>query len=247
MLKSHMPSAALFKADTPLGWQEHVCVITINPDKVAADSILATRHLLSLPEEIIEKIPQNLQLLPDDYLAFVIDHEIYHCLKSMYVGPQLMSHKEAWGEYNSFLNEQGADAYALGLHIKTQGEVSRFVKNIIRIRGMSIYNGDPDHLTCKAISQLLKIPTEDITKMSEKEVFNMANDIRDYMDTGYNEYMKYLASAVQAMKEIGVGESVSEELYAFTKDVQSDSAQVKKLTEDTRRCFSELSDEQSPP
>ena len=240
MLQTNMPSSSLFKTDTSLGWQKNVCVLTINPDKLASDSIQATKHLLNLPRGVIEKIPKDLQLSPDDYLAFIIDHEVYHCLKSIYVGPQLMSHKKAWGDYNIFLNEQGADAYSLGMHIKNRSEVSPFVKNVLRIRRMSIYNADPNHLTCKAINQVLKIPAEDITAMNENEVFNMANNIRDDMDTGYSGYMNYLASAVQAMKEIGVDDAVSEKLHTNCKGIQADIIQVENLVEHTRRCISEL-------
>ena len=102
MLESQSPSASLFEVDTNQSHQEYVCVLTINPRWVAADSIIATTHLLDLPQEVIKKIPQDMRLLPADYLAFVIDHEVYHCLKSMYVGPQLMSHKELWGGITTF-------------------------------------------------------------------------------------------------------------------------------------------------
>ena len=241
MLESQMPSASLFKIDTTQGSQEYVCVLTMNPREVAADPIHATKHLLDLTLEDIEKIPQDMQLPPNDYLAFVIDHEVYHCLKSMYVGPQLMSYKELWGGYNHFLNEQGADAYALGMHIKTRCEDSLFAKNILRIRGMALYSADPDHLTCKALKQLLNVSIDDITKMSANEVFDLANSIKDSQLTGYDAYMQYLASAVQAMKEIGMDEHVSEDLRDKLKDIQANPEQVKELVTNARRCFAELS------
>ena len=243
MLKSQAPSASLFEfeVDTNQSHQEHVCVLTINPHWVTADSIIATTHLLDLPQEVIEKIPQDMRLLPADYLAFVIDHEVYHCLKSMYVGPQLMSHKELWGGYNHFLNELGADAYALGMHIKTRGEASHFARNILRIRGMALYSADPDHLTCNALKQILKVPIEDITEMSSNEIFDLANSIKDRQLTGHDAYMQYLASAVQAMKEIGMDEHVSDDLRNKLKDIQADPEQVKKLVTNARRCLTELS------
>jgi len=240
MLHSQSPSAALFKADTPLGWQEHICALTINPNAVAADSNRATRHLLDLPQEILQIIPQDLQLPPDDYLAYVIDHEVYHCLKSMYIGPQLMSYKKLWAGYNHFHEEKGADAYALGMHIKTRKEVSSFAKNILRIRGMALYNADPDHLTCRALEQVIKVPLENITEMSSKEVFDMANSIKEGLTISYDKYVQQLASAVQAMKELGVGESVPEELVKKLKEIQPDPIQVKDFVSKTRRCFAEL-------
>ncbi len=241
MLQYKMPSASLFKADAPLGWQENLCVLTINPDEIAADSISATRNLLDLPEDFIQKISDDLRLQPTDYLEFVIDHEVYHCLQSMYVGPQTMSQKEFWGDYDSFLNEQGADAYALGMHINTRLEVPSFAKNILRIRGMSLYTADPDHLTCKALQQIFKVPVEDIAEMNAKDIFDTAHQIQERLTISYDEYIQYLASSIQAMKVLGVEDLVSDELRSRIKGVQSDPAQVKELVTNTRRYLSELS------
>jgi len=241
MLRYQAPSAAMFKADDPLGWQEHVCVLTINPGEIANDSVQATRNLLNLPVEVIRKIPRDFQLLPEDYLEFVIDHEIYHCLKSMYVGPQQRSHKQFWAEYNQFTEEQGADAFALGMHIKTRGELSPFAGNIRRIRGMSLYNADPDHLTCRALQQVMEVPVEDITGMGTNQIFEMANRIKNHLAIDYPEYLQLLASAVQAMKELGVEALLSEELLDGIKDIPAEPKQVKELVANARRCLSELS------
>ena len=241
MLRYQAPSAAMFKADNPLGWQEHVCVLTISPGEVADDSIQATRNLLNLPLEVIKQIPRDFQLLPEDYLEFVIDHEIYHCLKSMYVGPQKRSHKQFWAEYNQFTEEQGADAFALGMHIMIRGGLSPFANNIRRIRGMSLYNADPDHLTCKALQQVLEVPVMDITGMSTSQMFELANRIKDRLTIDYPEYLQHLASAVQAMKEIGVEALIAEELLEGIKDIPAEPMQVKELVANARRCLSELS------
>jgi len=247
MLESQSPSASLFEVDANQSHQEYICVLTINPRWVAADSIIATTHLLDLPQDVIKKIPQDMRLLPADYLAFVIDHEVYHCLKSMYVGPQLMSHKELWGGYNHFLNELGADAYALGMHIKTRGKATPFTRNILRIRGMALYSADPDHLTCNALKQILKVPVEDITEMSSHEIFDLANSIKDRQLTGHDAYMQYLASAVQAMKEIAMDEHVSDDLRNKLKDTQADPQQVKNLVANAHRCLTELSGDELEP
>jgi hypothetical protein len=247
MLESQTPSASLFEVDINQNSQEYICVLTIDPRWVATDSIIATMHLLDLPQEVIQKVPQDMQLPPADYLAFVIDHEVYHCLKSMYVGPQLMSHKALWGGYNHFLNEQGADAYALGIHIKTRGEISLFARNILRIRGMALYSADPDHLTCNALKQILNIPIDDITKMSVNEIFDLANSIKERQLTDHDAYIQYLASAVQAMKEIGMDERISEDLHNKLKDIPADPEQVKNLVTNARRCLAELSDDELEP
>ena len=240
MLRSKQPSAAVFKADTPLGWQEQICVLTIDPDEVATDSIQATQHLLNLPQKVIQKIPYEMQLPPDDFLAFVINHEVYHCLKSIYVGPQLMSHKELWAGYNHFHDEQAADAYALAMHIKTNNNDSTFGKNILRIRGVSLYNDDGNHLTCKALEQVLKIPTENIAEMSTHEIFELANHIKERLTISYDEYIHYLASVVQAMKELGIEGDMSVELLYKLQNIQADPELVKTLVANTRHCIADL-------
>jgi len=240
MLQAYAPSSSLFEVSNPPGGQELVCVLTINPTEVAASSMQATESLLDIPRKFLRKIPQELQLSPTDFLEFVIDHEVYHCLKSRYVGPQLMSSKEFWAEYNHFSNEQGADAYALGMHIKNRGEVSTFAKNILRIRGMALHSADPNHLTCKAIAQVLKIPSDQISEMNSRQIFDLANTIKVQLSGSYDEYVQFLASAVQAMQEIGVGELISEELQNRIKGINSDPAQVEELVANSNRAFTEL-------
>ena len=240
MLQYKMPSASLFLVDVTPDKQKHICVLTIHPDEIAIDSVLATRSLLDLPHRIIQKVPKEFRLQPTDYLEFVIDHEVYHCLQSMFVGPQKMSHKEFAGEYNNFHNEQGADAYAIGMHINTRLEVPAFARNFLRIRGMSLYSADPDHLTCKALQQVFNIPVENLVEMNAKEIFEMANKIRERLTISYDEDIQYLASSIEAMKELGVEELVSDGLRNRVRGVQPDPTQVKELVTKTHRYLSDL-------
>ena len=244
MLQHSMPSASLFKVNNPIDWQANVCVLTINPAEVSADSIRATQNLLDLPREFVEKIPQDFRLQAGDYLEFVIDHEVYHCLYSMYVGPQKMSYKEFWAEYTSFLNEQGADAFALAMHINRRQKAQSFAENIMRIRGMALVSGDPDHLTCKALHQVVSIPPTELADMSVRGIFDTANRIQKRLTINYVEYIQYLASAVQAMKELGVDALLAEDLRNRIKDTKADPSQVRKLVTNTRRYLSELSCEE---
>ena len=240
MLQTKSPSASLFLADDPLDWQAHICVLTINPEEIAADSVTATQHLSDLPERVITLAPQDLRLQAGDYLAYVVDHEVYHCLQSMYVGPQSMSEKELWGEYNHYLNEQGADAYAVAMHIRNAEKDTGFAANIRRIRGLSVYNSDPNHLTCKAVNEVLNFPAEKIRKMTEKEVFEIATEIKNKLTIDYDEYLSYLASAQQAMQEMGVEMQITEEMSRNIKGIQANPQQVRQIIENSQRCLNEL-------
>lgn len=243
MLKNNMPSASLFKADEPNNWQEHVCVLTISPDLLAADSVRATGYLLNMPDTLIQRIPQDFQLRAEDYLEYVIDHEVYHCLHAMYVGPQKMSLNELWGEYSQYLAEQGADSYAVAMHIKNRPKESSFPKNIQRIRGMSLYNVDPDHMTVQALDQLMNIHRDNIIKLSQQEIFELAKEIKTSQTISYEKYLNYLASAVEAMRLLGLKASSLEVLNQKLIDIQVDPEKVNELVTYSRRSLSELKGE----
>lgn len=240
MLQNNAPSASMFKADDPHDWQEYICVLTISPAEIAADSFMATGHLLNLSDNSILKFPAKFRLEADDYLEYVIDHEIYHCLYSMYVGPQKMSDKTLWGEYNDYLNEQGADAYAVAMHIKNVSNDSNFASNIQRIRGMSLYNADPYHMTSKAIEQVINIPQQSIINMTQKEIFELAQQVQSDQTIPYDEYVDYLAASVEAMKLLGVDECLFRELKTTIADTLAYPSLVDKLVTESKQRLSEL-------
>lgn len=240
MLLNRMPSASLFKADKPLGWQEIVCVLTINPDEIAADSLRSTGHLLNLPDHTLKSIPHDLTLRPDDYLEFVIDHEIYHCLQSKYAGPQSMSDKEFWAEYNHLQDELGADAYALAMHIKTKKAATAFGHNLKRIRGMTLYNADPDHLTCKALEQIMQTPVSDIIDSNPGRIFELAQRVKKAQGMSYDDYLVYLSSAIQAMLTIGIKPELIKSLEERI-NTAPDPALAAELIKKSQQCMTEIS------
>lgn len=243
MLQAQAPSASLFRADDPAGWPENICVLTIHPGEVAANNTQATNHLLHPTLQALLKIPKDKQLLAEDYLAFVIDHEIYHCLKSMYIGPQLMSDKDLWAEYNNFLDEQAADAYGVLMQFKTREQVSSFPENILRMRGLSLYNADPDHLTCKALQEVINLDPKNITAMNNHEIFELVDHIKKTIFITYDEYIQYLASAIQAIKLIGIQSEEIDDLHSHVADIQPAPALVTELMTNSHRHLKELSEE----
>ena len=236
MLKSQMPSSSLFKTNK----KQYVCVLAISPVTIAANSIQATRHLLDQPLEFIRNIPRQLLLSPEDYLAFAIDHEVYHCLQSMYSGPQPMSQKKLWGEYYQFLNEQAADFYGLGMHIREHGGATAFTRNVQRIRCTSLASADANHFTSKGIQQVLKIPAREFINADVSEVFAKARYFREREVIDYDTYIQYVASAIEAMKVLGLSSLITEELQISIVEISPDPSQVNELVSHTRQCLAEL-------
>lgn len=240
MLQYQMPSASLFRADEPVDWQDTICVLTINPNHVAADSNSSTSQLLNLPQEFVEKIPEKLKLQPEDYLQYTINHEIYHCLKSNFVGPQAMSDKTFWAEYSHMSDELGADAFALAMHIKSKRRHDIFIDNIKRIRNMSLYNADPDHFTMKALQRISAIPASHLINMDTPDLFKFSYLLSEHLTISYDDYLIYLASALQAMKAIGVKAKDFDQLTDKLKNIKPDEQQVKMLIEVSQQSLNEL-------
>ena len=240
MLQYSIPSSALFKTDEELESQSTVCVLTINPQAIASDSIQATENLLGMPHEFVSNIPPDMHIGSTDYLAYVIDHEVYHCLQPIYVGPQPMSKKSLWGGYWHHLSELGADAYALIMNIKNRGKITSFAINVNRIRGCALLTADPNHLTCKAIEKINKIPPDQISSLNEKEAFDLALETRNKLTMTHDEYLQFISSAVEAMRQLDVDADLTEEESTVIRRVEADPKQVKALIKRTRKCFAEL-------
>ena len=247
MLNTQSPSASLFKADSPMGWADSVCVITLDPATIAKDSRQSTMHLLDLPDSTLKHITDESYLPADQYLEFVFDHEVYHCLKSYFVGPQAMSHKEFWAEYTSHQDEIGADSFALAMNIKKHHGLTKLANNITRIRGMSLFNIDADHMTCRALKDVLSMEADKIIGMQAQEIFDLANAIREKYGMSYNDYLTYLASSLAAVRMLGLGDLIPSDLTARIKDIPADNKLAIRMVENAKQCYNELTGQKYRP
>jgi hypothetical protein len=249
MLQYRAPSASLFRADDPKDWPENICVITLDPCAIASDDEQATRHLLDLSEEEWERIAPELRLQCTDYLDFVFDHEAYHCLSSLYNGPQPRSFEPLWAQYWHHRMENGADAFAIAMHLKQYGRVTRFAQNLQRVRGAALFEADVDHWTSRAIAAVIQDEPGQFETLSVQEIFDYATGVRDRIVPDYDSYLSYRASAVTAMAQIGISEDVRDELRQDLADVQADPQLTTDILRHSQTCRRTLLGEQDskPP
>lgn len=247
MLRYQMPSASLFKADDPLDWPENICVLTIDPNAIASSHKQATRHLLGLPKQTSIPISDERLIRCDEYVEFVFQHEVYHCLSSLYLGPQSMSNKELWGEYNHYTDEQGADAFAMSMLIRSRGRQPERLDNFFHVRGMSLLSGDPDHWTCNTLQDVMDYPAEKLVSMSVQEVFELAARFRRQQRLAYGDYLSYLAASVKAMKLLGVNAEISPAVKKQLSKQQVDDAKARELANRVKACYRELTGQEYDP
>ena len=204
MLRHNAISETLFRADKKSALKGSlVCVVTIDPGDLTGNALAPTRYMLSLPDAVTQKIHPFRRLNPRDFLLFAIDHEIYHCLESAIIGGAPMTSKTYGGEYNEYLRENSADAFALAMHRRQRERASQFSQNIMLLRSLWFLDGGPCYRTYRSLSAVQATSMADLRDMSMTELVKFAARIRDEASKPYKAFLDEQAIALQAAKQLG--------------------------------------------
>lgn len=233
MLVYRAASSYLFKVgELAAAKRDHVCVITLDPKSMALSDEAATRHMLDLTDDEFRAIPRGNYLNKDAHLNFLIDHEVYHCLDTFYHGPITRSEKEFWGKYLCYRRERQADIYALAMHIQRNQGSTPYVRKIQQLRGMTLLNGELQHLTDRAIGRLLDSDQKQWLNRSPEEIIERVKLLDKPLELSYEEYLGFRFSALEAMRRLGKeSNEILEPIYP--KDRKPNKNQVEQLLQKT--------------
>lgn len=198
MLRAGESSSSLFQVGADgIAERKYLCAITVNPTGVASDDDVATSHLLGVFRDDASRytVQKNQRLDHRHHLAYVIDHEIFHCLDALYNRPIPMSSDERTTKYFHFLNENGADVFALAMHLRRHGQLSEFPARLSYIRGLSLFWRDPGHFTYDSTRQMLERENDDLTQMSVRDILALAASIRDQVAQTFDDYVAFELAA----------------------------------------------------
>jgi len=241
MLQNSLSSAALFAVgEDGAADRASLCVITIDPETAPTSDLDATRAMLDLPDKIFARIPAARYLDYEQHLEFVLNHEAYHCLDSYYNGPAPMSDKRYAGEHRFFHNENGADAYGILMDVHRRGRVTRHAENMLRVRALSLLNSDPNHYTYRAIAQVLRHDPVTLARLTPRQVFDLASQIRARVLLDYDDYVAFRAAAFQAMEELGLEPEDDGGAAPPFDRLEVDHKQVELLVRRTEKYLREL-------
>ena len=202
MLRTRMPSATLYKADKPLGWRDNICVLTISPQLFAAADFSITDYLFDPADDAsAPSRPVVHKAYRREFLEFVFDHEAFHCLDSLYNGPQPMSQETYWAEYYHYRNENGADAFGAAMHIRRHQQVTPFLNHLRDLRGAALLVGDSAHWTPQIID---RVATTDIGQLDTPALFRLASRLRDQALPDYDAYLAYQCAVREAASDLGL-------------------------------------------
>ncbi len=211
MLARGLPSATLFGIGATAKTQRpNLCVITLDVEWIAGTRERASHFLLALPEQMDRKIPSEHWVDNVEFLKYVLDHEVYHCLDSRFNGPIPMSDKERWGEYRQYYNNLGACAYAAMMHLSRTEGATTFIDTIYSIRMLTALSGDVEHHVCPAIQTVKKMGIEHLQGKRPQEIFEMATVIRKDQDPGYHGYLELTAAVKKVLRRLGLEHSLDD-------------------------------------
>lgn len=227
MLQQGGASASLFRVGRgSTAARANVCVLTLDDESIATDDAQATRHLLDVSDQRFARIPPSRYLKYSDHLAFVIDHEIFHCLDAFYNGPIPVSHRPHAAEYASYRNENGADAFGIAMRLLERGNRD-YVDNLIRIRALTLLQEDPDHYTDRSMQGVIAVYPAAIRGRSARELFELATRIRDREVADYDAYIVFRAAALRASERLGA--PVSDQSRAQFAGIEPDATVTESL------------------
>lgn len=206
LMRHEIPSASLFEVgEDARAARPKLCVITLAPCAIARDDAQATAFMLQLPSAWPRRMRPQHRLDADAYLGFSIDHEAFHCLDAAAHGGMPLGHATYWGEYWRTRNEMGADAFAVAMAVWRTGEDARpFLTNLARLRGLALYDGDPQHFSHAAITAILARDRRHLQAMTPQQLVALAHRVAAQQLPDYASFQRFWGSAHAAMAKLGI-------------------------------------------
>lgn len=241
MLQYDIVSATLFSTgEHSLIERPYLCTITLNPGAFVADDATATQYMLDISDEVMGKVHPARYLDHREHLRFTLDHEAYHCIDSYLHGGVPMSQETLGGQYHLFRRESVADAYAMAMHIREKGAISRYARNITHFRAMWLFTDSPNRCTFETIREVLLEDPDFIRELSDEEIIDLAIEIRNLAVRPYQGYLTQRATALQAAKILGLGPVLYGEEWCECAKLETDPEHVGFLVNRYRYYYEQL-------
>jgi hypothetical protein len=232
MLENDIISSTLIRTDQEsTGKQANLCFVTLNPEVVVANKTEATRYMLNYDDELISKVNSSRHLDTHDHLSFLLDHEFFHCLDSFLYGGVPMTHEMLGGEYNRFRRESAADAYALSMHLRKNGKITNFARNIIHIRALSMFNNSPSHHTFETLGETIRLDINRLKAMNIMEIISLSKNTMNKTVGSYPDYRNQQAAELVAARALGLEPILSKEALGELEKENIDTSRVQLLVE----------------
>lgn len=241
MLENDGFSSTLFRVGDKSTLREaNLCVVTLNPDILISDDSTSLRYMLNYSHDIINKIHPTRYIDSQNFIKYSLDHEIAHCLNSFLFGGAPVTFEVLGGEYNQRLRESVADAFAFIMHLKENGKLTGFARNMVHIRALSVFNNDLSHNTLETLLKILSLNINKIQAMNVREVMSFSFHMANETIGRYSDFRNKHALEMQAIKALGYDVSESEEKIKDLEKVITDPLKTERLVEYARYFYMQL-------
>ena len=230
MLERDAVSATLFKVgESSTIDRTNLCIITLNPVEYVANDYYATRYMLDLSDAEMKKVHPARYLDHIHHLQYTVDHEAFHCLDSVFNGGVPQTYEKWGGEYNMFRRESIADAYAMVMHIREHGDVTRYAQNMAHIRALWLYADSPNRCTFETVREVLRYDDKVIRSVTVKDLIGLVTHIRDRSVGDYQTFVAQHAATVEAARQMDIDISFYGQQWQEMQSIKTNPALVKYL------------------
>ena len=204
MLVNKIVSSYLFKVgEMPAASKQHACVITLDAATIVLTDQIATQYFIDLQADILKSLPNESYLDKDQHLDFIIDHEAFHCLDSFHYGGIPMSKKPFSTRYDGFKRENQADMFAVAMNMQRMKKLTRYAKNIMNLRAMTLINGELQHDSFSAMQLMMNSDKEKLIHTQPMELVKKVKSLYKTIAPSYEEYIDFRVAAVEVIGMLG--------------------------------------------
>lgn len=241
MLENAAMSSTLFRVgDKSTIQQSNLCVVSLNPVTLILDESEPLRYMLDYSDERVKKINPSRYIDAKNFIKYSFDHEVFHCLDSFLYGGAPMTFEILGGEYNQVRRESAADAFALIMHLKMNGKLTNFARNMTHIRALSLYNNCANHNTFNTMLKTLRLDTNQFKAMSIMEIISLSKQVANETIGTYTDFKNQYALDLRAIKHFNNELLLSEDKLNDLEKIITEQSKLDFLIERSRYFYKHL-------
>lgn len=190
-LRNNVVSSASFRVgQRAAAARPYLCLVALNPAVFASDPVTATRQMVTLSEDEFRKTHPSRLVDVRAHLRFAVDHEVFHCLESIFYGGLPLDGKPYSGEYRGFSREGSADGFALAMHLREHGGRTDYAGNIALLRALWLAAESPDSSTFETARAVYQAPIQRLAVLSPRRLVDFVVELRNSLVSSYDQYVE---------------------------------------------------------
>jgi len=194
-------TATLFKTpNARITDKPYSCLITLSIPLLDEAASAATQFMYGIEDDTFNSIPESYYIDNQDFLAYSIDHEVFHCIDAYVNGslyPRTLDPLKACLDRTRA--EQRTEIFAAMAHLSRQPNGIRFLKNLATARTVSLLSGDVEHYTSEVLYKLAASSKlyikDDIKALAEESMLYAENKAPSYKD--HKEFLVALRTVLE--------------------------------------------------